>query len=93
MTRQSAVCLPNESFERPKSRAERAGRAATYYVRETVGEHLVDLEDLYAAEQTSIGHRKSGGRTLCLEEPDVEPDPEIRVFQEVSKADQGAGNL
>ena len=59
-TRQSAVRRPDGTFDRLKSRAESAGRTATYYVRETVEEHLEDLEDRYdVSEQASIGHRKS----------------------------------
>ena len=72
MTRQTAVRLPDETYNRLKSLARRTGRTATFYIREAVEEHLEDLEDLYAAEQASIEHRKSGSRTLGLDELDAE---------------------
>jgi RHH-type rel operon transcriptional repressor/antitoxin RelB len=72
MTKQAAVRLPDETYSRLKSLAERTGRTATFYIREAVEEHLEDLEDLYAAEQASTAHRKSGGRTFSLNELDVE---------------------
>lgn len=72
MTKQTAVRLPEETYNRLKTLAERTGRTATFYIREAVEEHLEDLEDLYAAEQASIAHRRSGGRTLSLNELDAE---------------------
>jgi RHH-type rel operon transcriptional repressor/antitoxin RelB len=72
MTKQAAVRLPDETYSRLKSLAERTGRTATFYIREAVEEHLEGLEDLYAAEQASTAHRQSGGRTLSLSELDVE---------------------
>lgn len=72
MTKQAAVRLPDETFERLKSLAKRTGRTATFYIREAVEEHLEDLEDLYAAEQASIEHRKTKGRTFSLDDLDVE---------------------
>ena len=72
MTKQTAVRLPEETYNRLKALAERTGRTATFYIREAVEEHLEDLEDLYIAEQASIAHRQSGGRTLSLDELDCE---------------------
>lgn len=72
MTKQTAVRLPEETYNRLKTLAERTGRTATFYIREAVEEHLEDLEDLYTAEQASIAHRQSGGRTLSLNELDAE---------------------
>jgi len=72
MTKQAAVRLPDDTYNRLKSLAARTGRTATFYIREAVEEHLEDLEDLYAAEQASITHRKSGDRTLSLDELDAE---------------------
>jgi len=72
MTKQTAVRLPEETYNRLKTLAERTGRTATFYIREAVEEHLEDLEDLYTAEQASIAYRQSGGRTLSLNELDAE---------------------
>lgn len=72
MTKQTAVRLPDETYNRLKSLADRTGRTATFYIREAIEEHLEDLEDLYAAEQASIAHRRSGERTLSLNELDAE---------------------
>ena len=72
MTRQTAIRLPDETYERLRSLATRTGRTATYYIREALEEHLEDLEDLYTAEQASIQHRKSGNCPLSLDELDYE---------------------
>lgn len=72
MTKQTAVRLPEETYNRLKALAERTGRTATFYIREAVEEHIEDLEDLYIAEQASIAHRQSGGRTFSLNELDAE---------------------
>lgn len=72
MSIQTAVRLPEETYKRLKILSARTGRTATYYIREAVQKHLADMEDLYAAEQASLQHRKSGGRTLSLDELDKE---------------------
>lgn len=51
MSRQTAVRLPEETFERLRALAKRTGRTATFYIREAVETHLEDLEDAYLAEQ------------------------------------------
>lgn len=40
-------------------------------MREAIEAHLLDAEDLAAAEQALIGYRKSGDAPLALDEPDV----------------------
>ena len=72
MTKQTAIRLPDETYNRLKALAQRTGRTATFYIREAVEEHLEDMEDLYAAEQASLAHRQSGDRTLSLNELDDE---------------------
>lgn len=72
MSRQTAVRLPDETYARLQALAARTGRTATFYIREAVEEHLQDLEDLYAAEQALIAHRRSGERALSLDELDAE---------------------
>ena len=46
-----AVRLPEEIEARLTALAERTGRSKSFYVRETVREHLDDLEDYYLAVQ------------------------------------------
>lgn len=72
MSKQAAVRLPDDTYNRLKVLADRTGRTATFYIREAVEEHIDDLEDLYAAEQAVIEHRKADSRTLSLDELDAE---------------------
>ena len=50
MSRQAAVRLPDETYDRLQSLAKNTGRTATYYIREAIERHLDDLEDIYLAE-------------------------------------------
>lgn len=68
MSKQTAVRLPDEVFERLNALAARTGRTATFYIREAVEEHLDELEDLYLAEDV-LARRKAGDdKTLTLDE-------------------------
>lgn len=51
MTRQTAIRLPDETYERLQALAARTGRTATFYIRQAIEEHLDDLEDIYLAER------------------------------------------
>lgn len=59
MSKQTAVRLPNDVFDRLQELAQRTGRTATYYIREAVQEHLEDLEDIYFSE-VAIERLKKG---------------------------------
>lgn len=59
MSKQLAVRLDDELYERLKAMADKTGRTATFYVREAIEEHLEDLEDTFLAEQ-ALGNLKSG---------------------------------
>ena len=72
MTKQTAIRLPDETYARLQALSARTGRTVTFYIREAVEEHLQDIEDLYAAEQALIEHRRSGERTLSLDDLDAE---------------------
>ena len=72
MTKQTAVRLPDETYNRLRVLAQKTGRTATYYIREAIEEHLEDMEDLYLAQQAAVEHRRSGGRTISLDELDKE---------------------
>ncbi|QOC23332.1 TraY domain-containing protein [Wenzhouxiangella sp. AB-CW3] len=68
MSRQTAVRLTDETYERLKALAEKTGRTATFYIREAIEQHLEDLEDLYLAEQTLAQVREGKERTYSLDE-------------------------
>ena len=68
--KQTAVRLPNATYDRLHALATRSGRTATFYIREAIERHLEDLEDLHAAEKAAAEHRETGGRILSLDELD-----------------------
>ena len=72
MSKQTAVRLPDETYARLKALSARTGRTATFYIREAVEEHLRSMEELYAAEQAMIEHRRSGEQSLSLDELDAQ---------------------
>ncbi|WP_421621715.1 type II toxin-antitoxin system RelB family antitoxin [Alkalilimnicola ehrlichii] len=51
-TRQTAVRLPTETYDRLKALAEQTGRTTAYYIREAIEDRLEDMEDIYLAERT-----------------------------------------
>lgn len=63
MSKQLAVRLDDELYERLRAVAEKTGRTATFYVREAVEEHLEDLEDIYLAED-ALNKLNSGKDTV-----------------------------
>ena len=72
MSIQTAVRLPDETYERLKALAEKTGRTATFYIREAIDQHLEDLEDLYLAEKTLARVKEGTEQTYSLDE--VEQD-------------------
>jgi RHH-type transcriptional regulator, rel operon repressor / antitoxin RelB len=68
MSKQAAVRLSDETFERLQTLAARTGRTATYYIREAVEEKIQDLEDLYLAEEVVRRRMAEGGDDISLEE-------------------------
>ena len=68
MSKQTAVRIPDETYERLQALAAQTGRTATYYIREAIEEHLEDLEDIYLAEQTLERVRRGEERTYTLDE-------------------------
>ncbi|MBB3608432.1 TraY domain-containing protein [Rhizobium sp. BK602] len=59
MSKQTAIRLPDETYQRLQALAERTGRTATFYIRQAIEAHLDDLEDLYLAER-AMERIKSG---------------------------------
>ena len=72
MARQTAIRLPDETYERLQALAARTGRTATYYIREAIEQHLEDLEDIYLAEQALEKLRRGEMGTKTLEEVERE---------------------
>ena len=72
MSKLTAVRLLDEIHARLRALSVRSGRTATFYILQAIEEHLEAIEDLYAAEQALIQHRRSGERTLSLDELDAE---------------------
>ncbi|WP_421620784.1 type II toxin-antitoxin system RelB family antitoxin [Alkalilimnicola ehrlichii] len=67
-TRQTAIRLPTETYDRLKQLAERTGRTTAYYIREAIEEHLEDMEDVYLAEQTLERVRRGEEDVIDAEE-------------------------
>ncbi len=68
MSKQTAVRIPDETFERLQALAVQTGRTATYYIREAIETHLEDLEDIYLAEQALERLRRGEEQTYTLNE-------------------------
>jgi len=72
MSRQAAIRLDDDIYNRLHELASKTGRTATFYMREAIETHLEDLEDIYLAEQT-LDQVKSGKlRTFSLNEVERE---------------------
>lgn len=70
-TKQATVRLPSETYVRLKALANRTGRTTNCHMREAIKDHLLDAEDLAAAERALIRHRESGETPLSLDEIDA----------------------
>jgi RHH-type rel operon transcriptional repressor/antitoxin RelB len=68
MSKQTAIRLPDETYERLQALAERTGRTATYYIRQAIETHLEDLEDLYLAEAAMERIRSGEDKIISAEE-------------------------
>lgn len=68
--KQTAIRLPNATYDRLRALASGSGQTATFHIREAIDRYLEDLDDLNAVEAAANEHRKSGGRTLSLDELD-----------------------
>ncbi|MBZ9601763.1 type II toxin-antitoxin system RelB family antitoxin [Phyllobacterium chamaecytisi] len=68
MSKQTAIRLPDETYERLQSLAAKTGRTATFYMRQAIEEYLDDLEDLYLAEQATLRLNRGEDQVLTAEE-------------------------
>ena len=74
MSKQTAVRLPDETYQRLKNLAEKTGRTSTFYIRQAIEHHLEDLEDLYLAEETLALVREGKEPTFGLDEVERDLD-------------------
>jgi len=51
LSKQTAVRLSDETYQRLQALSGQTGRTAAYYIREAIETHLDDLEDIYLSEQ------------------------------------------
>lgn len=72
MSKQTALRLPDATYDRLQALAGRTGRTATYYIKEAIEAHLDDLEDVYLAEQAAERIRGGEERTHTLDEVERE---------------------
>ncbi|HMF69585.1 MAG TPA: DUF6290 family protein [Phyllobacterium sp.] len=68
MSKQTAIRLPDETYERLQALAAKTGRTATFYMRQAIEEYLDDLEDLYLAEQATLRLKRGEDQILSAEE-------------------------
>ncbi|MDR6188645.1 type II toxin-antitoxin system RelB family antitoxin [Agrobacterium pusense] len=68
MSKQTAIRLPDETYERLKALSERTGRTSAYYIREAIEKHIEEMEDLYLAEEATRRRIANNERTYTLEE-------------------------
>jgi RHH-type rel operon transcriptional repressor/antitoxin RelB len=68
MSKQTAVRLPDETYDRLQALSARTGRTTTFYIRQAIEEHLEDLEDLYLAEQALLRLKRGETEIISGEE-------------------------
>ncbi len=68
MSKQTAIRLPDDTYERLKALSERTGRTSAFYIREAIEKHIEDMEDLYLAEEATRRQRENNEPTYTLEE-------------------------
>lgn len=72
MSKQTAVRIPDEIYERLRILADRTGRTATYYIREAIEDHIDDLEDIYLAGKVQHALIEGREQTFTLDEVEEE---------------------
>ena len=68
MSKQTAIRLPDETYERLKALSERTGRTSAYYIREAIEKHIEDMEDLYLAEEATRRIQRGESKIISPEE-------------------------
>jgi RHH-type rel operon transcriptional repressor/antitoxin RelB len=68
MSKQTAIRLPDETYERLKALSERTGRTSAYYIREAIEKHIEDMEDLHLAEEAMRRIQRGESKVVSAEE-------------------------
>ncbi len=68
MSKQTAIRLPDETYERLKALSERTGRTSAFYIREAIEKHIEDMEDLYLAEEATRRIQRGESEVISAEE-------------------------
>ncbi|GAK70145.1 hypothetical protein RRU01S_08_00480 [Agrobacterium rubi TR3 = NBRC 13261] len=68
MSKQTAIRLPDDTYERLKALSERTGRTSAYYIREAIEKHIEDMEDLYLAEEATRQIQRGESKVISAEE-------------------------
>jgi RHH-type rel operon transcriptional repressor/antitoxin RelB len=68
MSRQTAIVLSDEAFDRLAALAAKAGRTTESYIEEAIAEHLEDQEDVELAEKALESRKRGESRTYTLDE-------------------------
>ncbi len=68
MSKQTAIRLPDETYERLKALSERTGRTSAFYIREAIEKHIEDMEDLYLAEEATRRFQRGESKVISAEE-------------------------
>jgi RHH-type rel operon transcriptional repressor/antitoxin RelB len=68
MSKQTAIRLPDDTYERLKALSERTGRTSAYYIREAIEKHIEDMEDLYLAEEATRQIQRGQSKIISAEE-------------------------
>jgi RHH-type rel operon transcriptional repressor/antitoxin RelB len=68
MSKQTAIRLPDDTYERLKALSKRTGRTSAYYIREAIEKHIEDMEDLYLAEEATRRIQRGDSTVVSAEE-------------------------
>jgi RHH-type transcriptional regulator, rel operon repressor / antitoxin RelB len=68
MSKQAAIRIPDETYDRLQALALRTGRTSTFFIREAIEAHLDDLEDIYRAETVLAEHQLGKSKNYSLAE-------------------------
>lgn len=68
MSKQTAIRLPDDTYERLKALSERTGRTSAFYIREAIEKHIEDMEDLYLAEEATRQIQRGEAKVISAEE-------------------------
>jgi RHH-type transcriptional regulator, rel operon repressor / antitoxin RelB len=68
MSKQAAIRIPDETYDRLQALALRTGRTSTFFIREAIEAHLDDLEDIYRAEASLVEHQLGKTKNYSLAE-------------------------